>query len=193
MKSKILFILFFITSFSSFSQEVIEEDYSIKSQFDKIYRTSTTYQIYKVIGKEKYQKLKSNVLDSLKNSKRLISEKESLLKSEKESIQKLNTSLNKTKVDLETALQKENSISLFGAQLNKITYNIISWVIIIILTICLIFFIFKFSKSNLLTKEAQENLNDVQVEFDNHKKKSIEREQKLRRKLQDEVNKVRNI
>tara|TARA_B110000046_G_scaffold136347_1_gene142618 strand:+ start:278 stop:853 length:576 start_codon:yes stop_codon:yes gene_type:complete len=191
MKFKILFL--FITSFSSFSQEVIKEDFSIKSQFDKIYRTSTTYQVYKVIGKDKYQKLKSNVLDSLKNSKRLISEKESLLKSEKESIQKLNTSLNKTKVDLETALQKENSISLFGAQLNKITYNIISWVIIIILTICLIFFIFKFSKSNLLTKEAQENLNDVQVEFDNHKKKSIEREQKLRRKLQDEVNKVRNI
>jgi uncharacterized protein HemX len=193
MKSKILFILFFITSFSSFSQEVIEEDYSIKSQFDKIYRTSTTYQIYKVIGKEKYQKLKSNVLDSLKNSKKLISEKENLLKSERENIQRLNTSLNKTKVDLEAALQKENSISLFGAQLNKITYNIILWFIIIVLALCLIFFVFKFSKSNLLTKEAQGNLNGVEAEFDNHKKKSIEREQKLRRQLQDEVNKLRNI
>jgi peptidoglycan hydrolase CwlO-like protein len=192
MKFKIFFILFFITSFSSFSQEVIKEDYSIKSQFDKIYRISTTYQVYKVIGKDKYQKLKSNVLDSLKNSKKLISEKENLLKSERENIQKLNTSLHKTKVDLEASRQKENSISLFGAQLNKITYNIILWFIITALSLCLIFFVFKFSKSNLLTKEAQGKLNGVEEEFDNHKKRSIEREQKLRRQLQDEINKLRN-
>tara|TARA_B110000503_G_scaffold140528_1_gene231633 strand:+ start:230 stop:811 length:582 start_codon:yes stop_codon:yes gene_type:complete len=192
MKFKIFFILFFITSFSSFSQEVTTEDYSIKSQFDKIYRISTTYQVYKVIGKDKYQKLKFNVLDSLKNSKKLISEKENLLKSERENIQKLNTSLHKTKVDLEISRQKENSISLFGAQLNKITYNIILWFIIIALAFCLIFFVFKFSKSNLLTKKAQEKLNSVEEEFDNHKKKSIEREQKLRRQLQDEINKLRN-
>ena len=193
MKFNILFILFIsINSFSSYSQEEVQEDYSIKGQFDKIYRTSTTYQVYKVIGKDKYQKLKSNVLDSLKNSKRLISEKENLLKSEREKIQKINISFNKTKVDLEAALQKENSISLFGAQLNKITYSIILWLIIIALTLCLIFFVFKYSKSHVLTKEAQENLNDLEEGFDNHRKKSIEREQKLRRQLQDEINKHRN-
>jgi tetrahydromethanopterin S-methyltransferase subunit B len=192
MKFKILFIVFLTTSITSFSQENIKEDYSIKSQFDKIYRTSTNYQIYKVIGKDKYQKLKINVLDSLKNSKKLISEIANLLKSERENIQKLNSSLNKTKVDLETALQKENSFSLFGAQLNKITYGLILWFIIIALSLSLIFFIFKFLKNHLVTKEAQENLTYVEQEFENHRKKSIEREQKLRRQLQDEINKHRN-
>lgn len=192
MKFTAAFILFFITSFSSFSQDTIVEDYSIEGQFNKIYRTSTTYQVYKVIDKNKYQKLKSNVLDSLDNYKKLTSEKENLLKLERKNIQNIQESLKKTKGELLITLQKENSIFLFGAQLNKTTYNIILGFIIIVLAFGLSFFVFKFSKSNELTKQAQENLIDVELNFDTHKKKSIEREQKLRRQLLDEINKHRN-
>ena len=192
MKFTAAFILFFITSFSSFSQDTIVEDYSIEGQFNKIYRTSTTYQVYKVIDKNKYQKLKSNVLDSLDNYKKLTSEKENLLKLERKNIQNIQESLKKTKGELQITLQKENSIFLFGAQLNKTTYNIILGFIIIVLAFGLSFFVFKFSKSNELTKQAQENLIDVELNFDTHKKKSIEREQKLRRQLLDEINKHRN-
>jgi hypothetical protein len=198
MKFKTLFILFLITSFSVTSQEVIKEDNSIKGQFDKIYRTSTTFRPpgtgkkYKVIDLVKYQSLKTNILDSIKSSKKIISEKENLLTSERSNLQELNASLNKTKVKLDAALQKENTISLLGVQLDKVTYNLILWFIIITLALCLSFFVFKFTKSNILTKTAQENLTSVEKEFEDHRKKSIEREQKLRRQLQDEINKHRN-
>tara|TARA_R110001592_G_scaffold65675_4_gene201481 strand:+ start:277 stop:864 length:588 start_codon:yes stop_codon:yes gene_type:complete len=194
MKSKLLLFLFLITSFVAYTQETIEieEDSSIKGQFNRIYRISTTYQTYKVIDRDEYEKLKSNVLDSLKSYKKLISEKENLLKTERDNVEVLNSSLNTTKLDLDTALQKENSIFLFGAHLNKTTYNLILWFIIISLFVGLGFFVFKFSKSNVLTNEAQSNLLDIEQEFDDHRKKSIEREQKLRRQLQDEINKHRN-
>jgi ATP-dependent Zn protease len=194
MKSKLLLFLFLITSFVAYTQETIEveEDSSIKRQFDRIYRISTTYQAYKVIDRDEYEKLKSNVLDSLKSSKKLISEKENLLKTERDNVEVLNSILNKTKLDLDTAQQKENSIFLFGTHLNKTTYNLILWFIIILLFVGLGFFVFKFSKSNVLTNEAQSNLLDIKKEFDDHRKKSIEREQKLRRQLQDEINKQRN-
>jgi ATP-dependent Zn protease len=194
MKSKLLLFLFLITSFVAYTQETIEveEDSSIKRQFDRIYRISTTYQAYKVIDRDEYEKLKSNVLDSLKSSKKLISEKENLLKTERDNVEVLNSILNKTKLDLDTAQQKENSIFLFGTHLNKTTYNLILWFIIILLFVGLGFFVFKFSKSNVLTNEAQSNLLDIEKEFDDHRKKSIEREQKLRRQLQDEINKQRN-
>jgi ATP-dependent Zn protease len=192
MKSKLFLIVFLITSFTAFTQETIEEDSSIEGQFNRIYRISTTYQTYKVIDNEKYVNLKSNVLDSLRKSKKLISEKENLLKTEREYIEELNLSLDKTKLDLEITLQKENSVSFFGAQLNKTTYNIILWFVIILLFVGLGFFVFKFSRSNILTNEAQSHLLDVEREFENHKKKSIEKEQKLRRQLQDEINKHRN-
>ena len=194
MESKLLLFLFLITSFVAYTQETIEveEDSSIKGQFDRIYRISTTYQTYKVINRDEYEKLKSNVLDSLKSSKKLISEKENLLKTERDNVEVLNSILNTTKLDLDTAQQKENSIFLFGTHLNKTTYNLILWFIIILLFVGLGFFVFKFSKSNVLTNEAQSNLLNIEKEFDDHRKKSIEREQKLRRQLQDEINKQRN-
>ena len=194
MESKLLLFLFLITSFVAYTQETIEveEDSSIKGQFDRIYRISTTYQTYKVINRDEYEKLKSNVLDSLKSSKELISEKENLLKTERDNVELLNSMLNTTKLDLDTAQQKENSIFLVGTHLNKTTYNLILWFIITLLFVGLGFFVFKFSKSNVLTNEAQSNLLNIEKEFDDHRKKSIEREQKLRRQLQDEINKQRN-
>ena len=192
MKLYILLTAILLSSVS-FAQETITEDTnSIESQFDKIYRTSTTYQVYKVISKDGYQRLKLNVLDSLKSSKKIISEKENLLLTERSSIKETKTLIAKTKLELDSALEKENSISLLGIQLSKTTYNLTLWSIIIVLLLGLSYFIFKFSRSNVLTKEAQNNLVDVEQEFDQHRKNTLEREQKLRRQLQDEINKQRN-
>ena len=193
MKSFILSIFLTLSVNICFSQETtIEEDKSINGQFDKIYRTSTSYQTYKVISKDKFQELKENILDSIKQANSKIVEKERLLKIEKENSKNLQVELTKTKEELKAALEKENSISLFGLSLSKITYNLILWVIIILLASGLGIFIFKFSRSNVLTKKAKENLEDVEHEFETHRKKSLEREQKLRRQLQDEINKQRN-
>ncbi|WP_439132063.1 hypothetical protein [Polaribacter sp.] len=194
MKLKLIFFLFLSFSLTLFSQETpeTEKDTSIQGQFDEIYRISTTYQVYKVISKDKYQALKNNVLDSIKNLKTQISEKENLLKSEREKIKTTNELLSKTQADLVASNKKENSISLFGIELSKIKYNLLLWSIIIISLLLLFYFIFKFFRSNTLTKEAQNNLLDVEQEFEQHRKKSLEREQKLRRQLQDEINKSRN-
>lgn len=200
MKSKILFIFFLSISLTNFSQETpveVKEDTSLKGQFDKIFRTSTTYKPlgtpkkYKVIDLLKYQQLKSNVLDSIKKLETQIFEKENLLKSERDNIKKTKDLLSKTQTELEVSNKKENSISLFGMQLSKIKYNLLLWSIILVSLLALFYFIFKFSRSNILTKEAQNSLLDVEQEFEQHRKKSLEREQKLRRQLQDEVNKHR--
>tara|TARA_B110001454_G_scaffold154968_1_gene144323 strand:+ start:342 stop:926 length:585 start_codon:yes stop_codon:yes gene_type:complete len=194
MKRHILTFTAILLSAISFAQETdIEDNNSIKNQFDKIHRISTTYKIYKVISIDRYQVLKQNVLDSLNSSKQLISEKESLLVTERSSVKETKVLLAKTKLELDTALKKENSISLFGIQLSKTAYNLSLWSFIITLLIGLSYFIFKFFRSNILTKEAQNNLVDVEQEFEQHRKKTLEREQKLRRQLQDEINKQRNL
>lgn len=188
-----LFLLFIqYTSFSQENNNVVIEDKTLEGQFDKIYRISTSYQTYKVISKDKFQELKNNVLDSIKASNKDLKEQKVFLKNERDNVAKLNAELNKTKEDLKKAQEKENSISLFGFQISKVTYNLILWLIIISLALALVFFVFKFSKSNILTKKAKEELEDVEQEFEVQRKKSLEREQKLRRQLQDEINKQRN-
>lgn len=177
----------------TFSQEKPAESNALKDQFDKIYRTSTSYKEYKVIGKERFQQLKLDVLDSIKSHKDIIRSEETRYLKEKENTKVLQEKLTKTIEERDNALVKENSILLFGMPLPKTSYNLILWSIITLLLIGLLYFIFKFFKSNILTKEAQNNLADVEEEFNMHRKKSLEREQKLRRQLQDEINKQRNV
>jgi hypothetical protein len=193
MKFQKITLFFLLTALISFGQETIEDKNTLENQFDEIYRTSTSYQTYKVISKDKFQRLKLNVLDSLKAAKQLVSKKERLLKTESAAVLKTKATLNKTQQDLEIVISKENSISLFGVQFSKTIYNLILWGIIAILLFSLFYFIFKFSKSNIDTKIAKNNLLDVEQEFEQHRKKSLEKEQKLRRQLQDEVNKQRNV
>ena len=185
-------LLILLSTSTSFSQQTPEDENSIENQFDAIYRTSTNYQTYKVISKESYERLKLNVLDSINFAKKIILEKENLLIRER-NLNKTNQELlSKAQLDLENATKKENSIAFFGMQLSKTKYNILLWGILLLLIASVSYYFFKFIKSNVLTKEAQENLFLVEKDFEKHKKQALEREQKLRRKLQDEINKQRN-
>ena len=194
-KMKLFFtsILLILNVQINFSQEndTIEPK-TIEGQFDKIFKVLATFQNYKIVGKDEFLSLKKNVLDSVKKFRKAFLNIENLLKNERENIAYLNETLTQKTLELDNALFKENSISLFGATLNKFTYSFILWTIIIGFGAGIVFFVFKFLKSNVIAKQAQDSLLIVEEEFEIHRKNSIEREQKLRRQLQDEINKHRN-
>ena len=65
MKLRLLTLIALLLSSVSFTQETtLKDTNSIENQFEKLYKKSSTYQIYKVISKDKYQRLKLNILDS---------------------------------------------------------------------------------------------------------------------------------
>jgi hypothetical protein len=192
MKLYILMIAAVLLTTSSFAQEKVVEDSTLIGQFEKILRISTNYQLYKVINKEKFLQLRQNVLDSLETSKNLVAQKNILLKAEKENIRKTKDVLIQTQLDLKATLLKEGSISLLGLSLSKATYNITLWTLILGLISALVYVILKFLNNNINTKQAKHDLLIIEKELEQHIKGAIDREQKLRRKLQDEVNKQRN-
>ena len=53
--------------------------------------------------------------------------------------------------------------------------------------------LFKYKNNIFLTNAAKKQLIEVEEELANQRKKALEREQKLRRQLQDEINKQRNV
>ena len=83
MKSTILTSFLLLFCLFTYAQQTITVENTVENQFDKIYRTSTSYKNYKVISKLRYQKLKETVLDSLNKSKKTILEKENLLKNQR--------------------------------------------------------------------------------------------------------------
>jgi len=82
-------------------------------------------------------------------------------------------------------------MSFLGMQVSKSTYNSILWTVIAGLLGTLLFFIYKFKKSNTLTQEARSNLSELEVEYEDHRRRALEREQKISRQLQDEINKYK--
>ena len=127
MKNLSITLFLTLTSIFSFSQETIENTNSLEGQFDEVYKKSSNYKTYKVISKESFERLKLNVLDSLMSSKKIISEKDNLLTTYRNKIKETNTLLTNTKLELESALIEEKSISFFGMKLSKVTYNLLLW------------------------------------------------------------------
>ena len=188
--SSLLIALYVIHSFQMNAQENTVN--TIENQFDNIYRTSSTYQNYKVISRDRFNTLKSSVLDSLKVYSTSLSAKEKTITAKGLEIKSLRKELAETNIKLKEAISKENSFSFLGVEIAKGTYNLMVWALVGILLAGLIHFIYQFAKSNTTTKTALTDLEEVENEFEAHRKKTLEREQKLRRQLHDEINKNRN-
>lgn len=166
---------------------------TIENQFTKIYRLSNNWQEYKMVKRTKFLQFQKEIIDSVHILKTNISTKQGEITNQQKTITDLESKITLLNNDLSTSIDKENGISLFGMLLNKTTYNSIVWGIIIVLLTGLFFFIYRFNNSNVVTKETKELLTDVEQEFEQYKKKSLDKEQKLRRQLQDEINKQRGV
>ena len=187
--------LFFFLTTIAVSQTSPEEtdDTSVKGQFESLYKKSGSYQKYKVIEKNAYSLLQKSILDSVKNLKQTIDTKQHLINEHENKLASLQKEISTLNSQLEESSKIENQISFLGIGLTKANYNIFVWVIVFTLLGLLIFFMYRFKNSNLVTKETRILYEEIEQEFEQHKKKSLEKEQQLRRRLQDEINRQRGI
>ncbi|MEW7290425.1 tRNA (guanine-N1)-methyltransferase [Aquimarina sp. 2304DJ70-9] len=194
-----LFVLTVLLSFSkaTYAQEenvtveqALKQD-KIEDQFDIVIKKSGRYQEYKVIKQVWVNKLKANTLDSIKTLESKLNETNLQITKQKSTITGLEESLAKTNEDLTAVTNEKDSMSFFGASVTKSSYMTIMWLIVAGLLLFLGFFIFKFKNSNTITLQAKKTLAETEAEFEDHRRRALEREQKVMRKLQDEINKQR--
>lgn len=164
---------------------------SVDSQFEYVIKKSNNYQQYEVIPKEWMLQLRSQVADTLKGmrSEKIALNQELRLRADK--LEALTGQLASTQDSLQATRAAQDEMALLGMPMSKGGYRTVMWSIIGVLLLLLIIFIIRFRTSNAITVNAKENLTNLQDEFDEHRKRSLEREQKLRRELQDELNKQR--
>ncbi len=187
------FIVILLFTANVFSQdeniELSLDSGTIENQFDYVIEKSNKYQDYKVIKKTWLYTLKSNVSDSLKQVHNKLTITEQTVNKQNDQIASLNSGLKEINNNLKAVEEEKNSIDFFGNKIDKPTYKGIMWSIIGGLLACLLFFIFKFFRSNVTTRETKKLLLQTQDNFEAYKKRSLEREQKIKRELQDELNK----
>ncbi len=199
----ILSISLFCSTVSAQTESNEEEDKlslntgTIDNQFEYILRKSgnfkgTNGQPYEAVKRSMFLTLQAHTIDSLKTIHKELAETQAVVTSQSKEIATLKTSLANTQGTLNQTNEEKDSMSLFGMLMSKSGYNILMWSIIGGLLAFLLFFIYKFKNSNAITRDANKSLAEIEEEFEEHRKIALEREQKVRRQLQDELNKQKN-
>ncbi|OUS00676.1 tRNA (guanine-N1)-methyltransferase [Flavobacteriales bacterium 33_180_T64] len=190
-----LSVLFFSASFSQNANK--EEKLSLNSgtidnQFEYVIRRSNSWQEYKTVKKTWLYALKSHTIDSLKAVHKNLNDTRAVVDTQAKEIESLKLDLSNTKTSLDNTIVEKDNMKLFGMQMSKPNYSLILWSIVGVLSALLLFFIYKFKNSNTVTKQAKKTLAETEEEFEEHRRTALEREQKVRRQLQDEINKQKN-
>lgn len=203
-KATLLFLLAFFTIQIEAQTDTTDEDEklslesgSIESQFEYLTKKSNGWtdergQRYEVVRIQWIEKLKANTIDSLKAVHKTLNDTKVIVAKQEDEISKLRTNLDATQGTLDKTNTEKDSMSLFGIQMSKGGYNGIMWSIIAVLLAIALLFMYKFKNSNAITKEAKKTLEETEEEFQEHRRVALEREQKVRRQLQDEINKHKN-
>ncbi|PWH87045.1 hypothetical protein [Brumimicrobium oceani] len=194
MKKNIFIIsmLFIGLSYGSLAQEgeeEIEKSNTIESQFTEMIESSNSYQSFKVISKSKLNVLQSNIQDTVSSFEKTIAESRDIIAEQKSKLESNDQKIQELNIELESTKKSVDSIDVFGIQTHKSTYTLMMWSIVIFLTILSIILFLVYQKGNRKTKNANSKLEETQNELESLRKRSLEREQKVRRELQNEINK----
>ncbi|MFC3198848.1 hypothetical protein ACFOET_14595 [Parapedobacter deserti] len=161
---------------------------TIDSQFIYLYAISRTQDGIEHVRQANLDRIRKNVADTIKALTKEIVDLKAMNVNQQASIDVMADSLSQANRNLQASQQEKDSFSFMGIQLQKSTYSMMMWGIVLLLTIALIFFIYRYNQSNVVTNDTKKAIENLQVEFEQHRKKAMEKEQKLKRQLQDELN-----
>ena len=166
---------------------------SISSQFKYLVKKSGNYSVegvrYEVVKVSNLNKIQKNILDTINAINKKRNKLKATITANKSAIYTLNNKLKETTINLYSVTKKKNSMLFLGRSISKTSYNLILWAIISCLSVILFLLSYKFRKSNALTQDAKRKLAELEEEYKTHRRRTLEREQKISRKLQDEINK----
>ncbi len=166
-------------------------DRSLNGQYKFLLsRTRTSPEGYKLVNPSRMNLLWKNVNDTLRKErveKKAVQQK---LTDQEKTITYLKTEISSKEASINNNTNKLNEIIFLGISFNKGTYNVIVWSIIVLLTIALIVVFATSGKKILEAKHRIQLYDEISEEYQTFKSKTVEKERKLARELQDERNKL---
>lgn len=181
---------------------------TLQQQFNQLkYRSSTHSEFnqdYKVVKLRNLDAFWKNVADTLRArdikvkqarkgiEQELVQAKKNLQEQDNQ-LQRLKQENAQKELEVQKSVHNVANISFLGLDMNKTTFVILSWGIIIILLVGLGILFYLFKNSKYVTDEKIKSYNDIEQEFKTHKQTSREKELKIKRELQTEMNRVEEL
>ncbi|RAR50392.1 tRNA (guanine-N1)-methyltransferase [Flavobacterium lacus] len=195
MKKHIYSLLFLLVITFSFAQDSIQNggqasmNGTLDKQFDYVVQKSNNFQEYKVVKRDFLTILKRNSLDSVNRFKNELADLKAEFASHSATVKQLKDTLQTTQAELDKLKIAQDNVSFFGAPISKNNYNLIMWGIVSALLLILVIFLFQLKGAKSTASDAKNALEKLEANHEDYKRKALEKEQKLGRQLQDEINK----
>lgn len=187
----VLIILGISIVFAQSSKAQSQSKGSIENQFQSIIEGSSRYQDFKVVKEVSLNALRVNVLDTLKKLRTSLNNSNNTIAAHKASMDSVKAQLKSTNDKLDNTFKEKNSIRFLGILMSKEAYSRTMWIIIGILAIVLAIFVILFKRSNKVTIQNKQDLQETRDEFEKFRKRALQREQELSRNHLAELNKYR--
>lgn len=162
---------------------------SLQDQFNYLVEESSRYQTYKVVPNTWLNTFWTHVQDTLRAQQGALKENQIQINVQKKDIDQFETEKAALNEEIATLKREKNSLSLLGITVDKAVYHILVWAIIAALAVGLLFFLGRFRFANSITRQTRKDNEELQETVSHLRKRMLEKEQELRRQLQDEINK----
>lgn len=192
MLKQFLLVAVTLCSLSLFGQNKPMLPYAIQKgtlneQFSNLNNLSRSQNVdFKLIRKTNLEIVRKNVLDSIAIYQKEIATLKTNSSSSVTTVKNLRDSVNTLDTELQAEKQKTDSIAFLGIDFAKGSYHTMVWAIIIVLAIAFLATLASFRKAKVDTNEHKKTTEELQNELQTLRKKSMEKEQLLKRQLLDE-------
>lgn len=168
-------------------------DFSLNGQYQFMLSRSRSVNGYKLVNPYRLNAVWKSVTDTLAKERIALKQLKEKAAAQEKSIGNLQTEIKGNETTVAHTNAKIDEINVLGLSFTKGTYNIIVWSIIGVLTIALIVVVARSTKNVLEAKHRTQLYEEVSAEYQAFKAKSVEKERKLARELQDERNKIEEM
>jgi len=189
MRFKVL-VIFLMTVFAIQFNAKSQDNANLSEQYQNMIEGSETFEKYKVIPITKMNEFGQIMNDSVQNLKENVaSAKSAMMKAETER-DSAKSQMNKLSSELEEAQKAVDQMPLLGIPMSKTTYNIVMWSIVVVLIAGLVIVYIMFLNSFRMTRQAKKDKELVDQELEDLRKRSHEKQVKIKRELQTALNKL---
>lgn len=193
MIKKILFLALAVWTTALFGQNnkrmlpyAIQEG-TLNEQFTNLSNMSRSQDAsFKLIRRTNLEIVRNNVLDSISRYQKEIATLKANSSSSTSTINTLQDSITTLDAALREQEYKTNVISFLGIDFSKGTYHVMVWSIIVVFVLAFIITLASFRKARLDTIDHKKTTEELQEDLQTLRKKSLEKEQQLKRQLLDE-------
>ena len=193
ISSFLMIFAFHISSFAQEDRKVYLSDGTIEEQLEHVIGKSSNWDAYKLILNDWVTKLRRNVVDSLNASKNEIAAQKELVSSRNNEIAELQSTLQKTRDELNLVQKEKDSITLLGVNISKGIFLSVTIIIVIGLAAFGVMAFGLYKRSFGVVNKTQAELDKITQEFETHRQEARKKQEQLVVQHHKEIQRLKGI